>query len=1207
MISKFSDYSTKIEEAKKETVVIAFGRMNPPTIGHGVLVNKVLNEAQRRNADHFIFASASQDPKKNPLTHRQKVSYLKKFFPKANFPLDKAKDPYSAVLYVCSLGYKNIIMIAGSDQVENFKNIAKYKGRVAERDPQKRSYSFDTFEVVQAGEARDDDAVGVEGMSASKMRAAAFDGDFEKFSQGVAASNKTLAKKLYADVRKGMGLKEEVFLEANGNEKPDVTILALTSSENDLSDTIDKMGKICKRRGIDFYVLKTSKAQVDISNVASKKIVIKNYDGEGKDVTVDPSNTVAVVRGGVMNSDIGVAILTILQNNGVFMINERGGMELCANKLETAIALKKHGLPHPRTAFVANEENIETAVKEVGGKFPIICKTLTGAEGIGVSKIESMESLKSVLQTLWKYGAEVILQEFLPDFKNDVRSIVLNGKIFACAKRDKAPKDFRTNIARGSKGGSFQLSDEEIKLVEQAARVSKCYSVGIDHVINDGKPYIIEMNASPGSGNIYYRYYEDGKGKDNVKGEELVEDFVEYILNKANWKLFSNLAVREQVKVDGVEYSAKIDTGNSGYNMIHAEDIKDNGDHTVTFKLPNGKKVTKKITSRITVKSGIGEKKRIVVMMDMEFHGKKYPNIKFSLGDRSHMSTKVLIGLQFLSKTGMVVDPSEAIYPQPDVDSKRKTDEEEEEELSEMAKKEVAKAVIDIVKSPAVATQVFSLANKKKVMAPNDFKREVERVKGEVLRQAYIASSATMTLGVFATKDPLGKIISKLFDKITVGGGIDVALYLNKMMMGLSSFTSLLGMGDEVNGNPIMEADIGKGKKFTTKSGKAVESPKGKAGLPKKYAAGLSDAEAEVRKKKLAKRKEMSDDDPKTWEFVNPREKNIKTKPSKYTKAFKKLEKQGKIKAIKNQYEVDEALAAIKMIENLDFGTRVQKAILLEQKSLQGGRKDAASIYRSFIEYEKENRYSNYEIETTLEEDIEHLMFEVSPPSGPARRFSKKEKIKKEFQKRYGSRWKDVFYATAWKMHNDSFEPQGDIIESAIDGICLSISEGSPMSWEWTDKKPRNPPLAGTDEIVNTYKKDTPGERERLREEKSEEEKSALYKEWQKLVNMSGKEIQSFLDSDEGKEAGLSRKEAGKAGASGGKITSGRDSARAIIRMLDTPKEKWTPNDWKWAGKQVNFINRMKGAKGAMRDEKGRPTRKLLALKVWGYNPEKKS
>ncbi len=1196
------NFAQHITEApKKDTVVIAFGRMNPPTIGHGVLVDKVLSEASKRNADHFIFASTSQDPKKNPLTHKQKVEYLKKFFPKAKFPLNKAGDPYSAVLYVCDLGYKNIIMVAGSDQVENFKNIAKYKGKTAERDPKKRKYSFDTFEVVQAGEARDDDAQGVQGMSASKMRAAAFDGDFKKFSTGIAGNDVAIKKKMYNDVRKGMNLKEEYIFEAKDGEDK-VTILALTSSEKDLSDTIEKMEAICKRRKIEFYAVKTSKAQVEISNVASKKITIKNYDGEGKDAVVDPANTVAIVRGGVMNSEIGVAIMTILQNNGVFMINERGGMELCANKLETAIALKKHELPHPRTAFVVNEENIESAVKEVGGKFPIICKTLTGAEGIGVSKIESMESLKSVLQTLWKYGAEVILQEFLPNFKNDVRSIVLNGKIFACAKRDKAPKDFRTNIARGSKGGSFQLSDEEIKLVERAARVSKCYYVGIDHVINDGKPYIIEMNASPGSGNIYYRYYEDGKGKNNVKGEELVEDFVDYILNKAHWKLFSNLAVREEVKIDGVEYTAKIDTGNSGYNMIHAEDIKDNGDHTVTFKLPNGKKVTKKIVSRITVKSGIGEKKRLVVLMDIEFHGKKYANIKFSLGDRSHMSTKVLIGLQFLSKTGMVVDPTEAIYPQPDVNSKRKGDEEEEEELSEMATKDAAKAVVELIKTPAVSTKLFTLANKKKVLPPEEFKKEVQKTKTEILVQAHKAAVSGMTLTAFATDNKVGKIIVKLMDKLFVSGGVDVSTYLSKAASLLYPMLHVLGMGDEMEGDPLIEADVTKGKEFKTKSGKTKESPKDKtSGLPKKYVAGISKKDAELRKKRLEKRKTMSDDDPQTWEFVNPDEKDIKTKPSKYSSLYKKLEKKGKLKALKNQYEHDEVMEKLAAIDASDEtnGAKLRMSIAYEERCILRKMTEAANIARLYIDLLKEIRdeQGKDQPKTDINEDFDYLMLEVSPPSGPARRFSKKEKIKKEFQKRYGNRWKDVFYATAWKMH-------GEEVESTR---WLDESKKINATMQWTAIGKRGPLLIGSDEIVKTYKKDTPGERERLGEDKSEEEKSALYKEWQKLVNMSGKEIESFLDSDEGKEAGLSRKEAGKAGASGEKITSGRDSARAIIRMLDTPKEKWTPNDWKWAGKQVNFINRMKGAKGAMRDEKGRPTRKLLALKVWGYNPEKKS
>lgn len=1079
MIQGFEKHLT---EAKKDTVVFAFGRMNPPTIGHGAVVDKVMSEASKRNADHFVFVSKTQDSKKNPLDQKKKVAYLKKFFPKGKFPIGKSTNPFDTVLYLCELGYKNIVVVTGSDHLAEYNKIKTYKGKVAQNDPKKRKYSFDNLEVVVAGEARDDAATGVAGMSASKMRAAAFNGDFKVFSQGVPGNDTNLKKQMYRDVRKGLNLKEHYINEAADGSEDKVTILALTSSESDLSDTVEKMEKICKSRKIEFYAVKTSKAQIDISNVASKKIVIKNYDGEGKDATIVPENTVCVVRGGVMNSDIGVAILTILQNNGVFMINERGGMELCANKLESAIALKKHDLPHPRTAFVANEENIETAVKEIGNKFPVIVKTLTGAEGIGVSKIESMESLKSVLQTLWKYGAEVIMQEFLPDFKNDVRSIVLNGKIFACAKRDKAPKDFRTNIARGSKGGSFQLSDEEIKLVEQAARVSKCYYVGIDHVVNDGKPYIIEMNASPGSGNIYYRYYEDGEGKDNVKGEELVEDFVEYILNKAHWKLFSNLAVREKVKIDGVEYTAKIDTGNSGYNMIHAEEIKDNGDHTVTFKLPNGKKVTKKIVSRITVKSGIGAKKRLVVMMDMDFHGKKYPNIKFSLGDRSHMSTKVLIGLQFLSKTGMVVDPSEAIYPQPGINSKRGTEEEEEE---------------------------------------------------------------------------------------------------------------------------INELDVTKGKEFKTKTGKTKESPKDKGtGLPKKYVSGLSKREAELRKKRLEKRKKMRDDDPKTWEFVNPKEKKIKTKPSKYSTLYKKLEKSGKLKALKNQYEHDIAMEKLQTIDESEksINDKIRSALVCEEKYMNQSLSEAASCVRGYIEHLKSERdielKNDYPV-MDINEDFEYFIAEVSPPSGAARRFSKKEKIKKEFQKRYGSRWKDVFYATAWKMHRgESFEPSQEWLEE---------SKKINMKLQWTSLEKRGPLLIGTDKIVKTYKKDTPGERERLGEEKSPEEKDELHKKWRGLVNMSGKEIQSFLDSDEGKEAGLSRKEAGKAGTGGGKITSGRDSARAIIRMLDTPKEKWTPNDWRWASKQVSFISRMKGASGGLRDDKGRPTRKLLALKVWGYNPEKKS
>lgn len=106
-------------------------------------------------------------------------------------------------------------------------------------------------------------------------------------------------------------------------------------------------------------------------------------------------------------------------------------------------------------------------------------------------------------------------------------------------------------------------------------------------------------------------------------------------------------------------------------------------------------------------------------------------------------------------------------------------------------------------------------------------------------------------------------------------------------------------------------------------------------------------------------------------------------------------------------------------------------------------------------------------------------------------------------------------------------------------------------------------------------------------------------KRWHKNVNMTPTEIELFMKRY-GKTAGLSRQEASKEG-----IKSGRDSARAIIRMKRKPVANWNDGDIKWMRRQNSFVVRMRGAQGPLYDDKGRPTRKLLALKVWGHNPEK--
>lgn len=127
---------------------------------------------------------------------------------------------------------------------------------------------------------------------------------------------------------------------------------------------------------------------------------------------------------------------------------------------------------------------------------------------------------------------------------------------------------------------------------------------------------------------------------------------------------------------------------------------------------------------------------------------------------------------------------------------------------------------------------------------------------------------------------------------------------------------------------------------------------------------------------------------------------------------------------------------------------------------------------------------------------------------------------------------------------------------------------------------------------TNPKKKDSP-------------EKRALWKKWDRLVNMTSFEIREFLASSEGKKAGLSRKEAAEKG-----IKSGRDSARALLKMIPCGRtyqsalREWSPSQWKWAERQVAFISRMRKIKGSLTDPQGNKTRKHTSLLLWGHNPK---
>ncbi len=206
------DFKTLLNEVPAKKMVIGFGRFNPPTTGHELLINKVTQYARSKGSPSKIYVTATEDKKKNPLKQERKIYYMKRMFG-VNAPFVPTKSPNQRTIIEVAkyLNTKEKIteltLIAGSDRIAEYKRLLnQYNGK---------DYNFDKITVLSSGR-RDPDSDMAEGMSATKMRTAASSGKFTDFKRGI-PRRMTMAdsKRLFNEVRKGMGLppiREEVIL-----------------------------------------------------------------------------------------------------------------------------------------------------------------------------------------------------------------------------------------------------------------------------------------------------------------------------------------------------------------------------------------------------------------------------------------------------------------------------------------------------------------------------------------------------------------------------------------------------------------------------------------------------------------------------------------------------------------------------------------------------------------------------------------------------------------------------------------------------------------------------------------------------------------------------------------------------------------------------------------------------------------------------------
>ena len=187
-------------------VVFTFGRYNPPTTGHAELINYAVRLAHRTGAEHRIYTSQSHDSSKNPLTPRQKMTFLRQVFPGVNFVDDPSmKTAFHICKKLAEEGYEDVVFVVGDDRVAEFSNsLGKYvKPRTAKDFDPKKHYPFKKFKVESSGARK-------KGISGTDLRAAVRKGDFATFAKASAAKDKTLARKIFDATRKQLSEEVEI-------------------------------------------------------------------------------------------------------------------------------------------------------------------------------------------------------------------------------------------------------------------------------------------------------------------------------------------------------------------------------------------------------------------------------------------------------------------------------------------------------------------------------------------------------------------------------------------------------------------------------------------------------------------------------------------------------------------------------------------------------------------------------------------------------------------------------------------------------------------------------------------------------------------------------------------------------------------------------------------------------------------------------------
>jgi len=473
-------------------------------------------------------------------------------------------------------------------------------------------------------------------------------------------------------------------------------ILLTTEKENWVPQELEK---VAKAKG--FNVLTVNPDTCFISLAPEPFIAHEGKKFEGADIVIP--------RLSEDNLDYKCAIINHLEKMDIKVLNTGKSMRIASNKVETQILLNDVGLSTPKTAVFTNEEQIDAALEAIGGKFPVIVKTLFGTHGVGVVRADSKASLVSLIQLLLKSGEQFMLQEFI-EHSESARVLLLDDKVLASVMRTIPDGDFRSNAHQGAELKKHEPTQEELDACIKAAKTLGIRLAAVDYILNGDDIVVLEVNGSPGfeamqkvidepiADAIIDFCLEQVGGESDEKEEEVEptppieeeepkeeeetapeKEEVEVVevpphdvegdkivgsLTKVIIKHFNN---EEPIE-------ARVDTGAS-ISSIHGDNIEVD-DTTIKFTFGKTRyKFHLARTSKIKQSSIDDPDERPVICVDMVIDGITLRNVELSVTDREHMEYNILLGRKTLVSGGFLVNPAAGV-----LDNVSQEDEQEHQE-----------------------------------------------------------------------------------------------------------------------------------------------------------------------------------------------------------------------------------------------------------------------------------------------------------------------------------------------------------------------------------------------------------------------------------------------------------------------------------------------------------------------------------------------